>query len=75
MMPAQTRELSLLEALSGTATGFVISLLLQRLLFPALGHDLVLSENLLVSTVFTLASVGRSYAIRRLFVALGGIRR
>lgn len=75
MMLRQSRCFSLIEAVAGTATGFVISLILQRLLFPALGADLTLPENLLVSTVFTLASVGRSYAIRRLFVALGGIRR
>ena len=57
---------------SGTATGFVISLILQRLLFPALGADLTLPENLLVSTVFTFASVVRVYVIRRVFNAIAG---
>ena len=49
---------------------FVLSLGLQRALFPALGHELLLVENLLVSTVFTTASLLRGYAIRRLFNAL-----
>lgn len=66
----QSREASVLEALSGTAAGFVLSLGLQRALFPALGHELLLVENLLVSTVFTTASLLRGYAIRRLFNAL-----
>ena len=53
-----------------TGTGFLLSLWVQRLLFPALGHDLVLSENLLVSTVFTTLSLLRGYGVRRLFNAL-----
>ena len=72
MMLRQSRCLSLIEAVAGTATGFVISLILQRLLFPVLGADLTLPENLLVSTVFTFASVVRVYVIRRVFNAIAG---
>ena len=72
MSAGQSREASLLEVVTGTGTGFLLSLWVQRLLFPALGHDLVLSENLLVSTVFTFASVVRVYVIRRVFNAIAG---
>lgn len=70
MSAGQSREASLLEVATGTGTGFLLSLWVQRLLFPALGHDLVLSENLLVSTVFTTLSLLRGYGVRRLFNAL-----
>lgn len=72
MAGGQSREGSALEAVTATATGFVLSVALQRVLFPALGHDLLLSENILVSTVFTIASLLRGYAIRRLFNAMPG---
>ena len=50
--------------------GFLLSLWAQRLLFPALGHDLDLAENAMVATVFTLLSFLRGYGLRRLFNAL-----
>ena len=72
-MPAgQSAKASAIEALAGTAAGFLLSILAQRLLFPQLGHDLSLAENALVSTVFTALSLGRGYAVRRLFNALAG---
>ena len=42
----------------------------QRLLFPSLGHDLSLADNLLVASVFTVLSLLRSFALRRLFQRL-----
>jgi branched-subunit amino acid transport protein len=60
-----------MEALMGTIIGFLLAIWVQRLLFPALGHDLVLAENALVAAVFTVLSLLRSYCLRRLFNALG----
>jgi hypothetical protein len=67
----QSREASALEALTGTVVGFLLSILVQRALFPGLGHDLTLGENALVASVFTVMSLVRGYALRRLFNALG----
>jgi MFS family permease len=67
MHRGQSCSVSAMEALSSTVTGFVLAVLLQRVLFPALGHDLALSENLLVSAAFTILSFVRQYLIRRLF--------
>jgi len=66
----QSRSASLLETLTGTITGFLLSLWAQRLLFPALGHDLALPENLMVATVFTGLSLLRGYVVRRVFNGL-----
>lgn len=53
--------------------GFALSILLQRLLFPSLGHDLSLTDNALVATAFTALSLLRGYALRRLFNQIGDL--
>lgn len=70
----QSRKSSALEALTGTIVGFLLAIWVQRLLFPALGHDLALAENALVAAVFTAVSLLRSYFLRRLFNALEGYK-
>jgi hypothetical protein len=70
MASGQSRSASLLETVTGTVTGFLLSVWVQRLLFPAMGHDLVLAENLIVASVFTTVSILRGYTVRRLFNAL-----
>jgi hypothetical protein len=72
MREGQTRRASAMEALMGTIIGFLLAIWVQRLLFPALGHDLALEENALVAAVFTVLSLLRSYCLRRLFNALEG---
>lgn len=68
----QSREASAMEALTGTIVGFLLAIWVQCLLFPAMGHDLALSENAVVASVFTVLSLLRSYCLRRLFNALEG---
>jgi hypothetical protein len=63
----QTGMESLLEALTGTATGFVLSLIVQQALFPVLGHAFSYRDNLVISSAFTVLSVMRSLVVQRLF--------
>lgn len=70
MADGQSRAASLFETLTGTVTGFLISVWVQRLLFPAMGHDFALAENMVVASVFTAVSILRGYTVRRLFNAL-----
>ena len=72
MREGQTRRGSAVEALTGTIVGFLLAIWVQRLLFPAMGHDLALSENAVVAVVFTALSLVRNYCLRRLFNALEG---
>jgi hypothetical protein len=63
----QSRTHSMAETLASIAVGFVVSMVIQALLLPALGHDITLAQNFLVTCVFTVASVLRGYGMRRLF--------
>jgi len=63
----QSRLHSFMEAWAGTAIGFVLSLCLSAVVYPLFGHAFTLAQNFWITTIFTVASVARSYAIRRLF--------
>ena len=63
----QTKRFSLIEAITNTLAGFIVSLLIQLAIYPALGIPVKFSQNLIITTVFTLASIGRGYVIRRMF--------
>lgn len=66
-MKSQTKKKSLLESVVNTATGFVLSLIIQLLLFPAMGMSVSFGENVLITLVFTIASIARGYVVRRYF--------
>lgn len=63
----QSRAGSLAEALTNVAVGFVVSVLITAVLLPAMGHAVTLTENIVMTTVFTVASIARSYLLRRAF--------
>ena len=67
----QSRLQSLIEAVANVAVGFVVALLTQMALFPALGLRLPLDRHLLIGAVFTLVSLARGYLLRRLFERYG----
>ncbi len=66
---SQTRLSSLIEAVINNAIDFVISLALTAIVLPAYGHHVSLSQNIQITGIFTLASIVRSYALRRWFNA------
>jgi hypothetical protein len=66
---SQSRFSSLVEAVLNTAIGFVISVALTAYVLPKYGHAVTLSENLQITTIFTVDSILRSYALRRWFNA------
>ncbi|MFC3086250.1 DUF7220 family protein [Tabrizicola soli] len=70
MTAGQSASASAFESLTGTIVGFLLSVWVQRFLFPALGYELALIDNFMVATVFTLISFLRGYVIRRTFNAL-----
>jgi len=67
-MTSQTRSMSLLESIANTGAGFLVSLVLQILLFSVMAIETTTSQNLLMSGVFTVASLVRGYLMRRLFL-------
>jgi len=67
-MTSQTRRMSLVESIANTGAGFLVSLVLQISLFYFMSIETTTSQNLLMSGVFTVASLVRGYLMRRLFL-------
>lgn len=66
-LPRQHRRHSAFEACASTAIGFVVSLAAAELLFPAIGITSTHGQNFSAICAFTVLSIIRSYAVRRLF--------
>jgi len=64
---AQSRAMSLVEALTNVAIGYGIAVLTQFMMFPVFGLHASLSDNLVLGGVFTVISIARTFALRRLF--------
>ena len=62
--------MSLVEALANVAVSFGVAVAAQIAVFPLFGLRASLADNLTIAAVFTLASIARSYALRRLFEAI-----
>lgn len=65
----QTRLSSFIEAVVGVAIGFVVSVVLTAVVLPFYGHEVTFGENLQITAIFTVASILRSYCVRRWFNA------
>jgi hypothetical protein len=66
----QSSWMSLVEAITNIAIGYVIAVLTQVLVFPLFGLSASLGDNLGIGAVFTIVSLLRSFALRRAFNAL-----
>ncbi len=73
----QSRWMALAEAATNVALGFVFAIGVQAAIFPLVGLTVTLGENLFIGAAFTVASVIRSYVLRRLFerIRVGGVQR
>lgn len=65
----QSRLESLVEASLNTASGFVVSLIVWRFVAGWLGLPIDMGTNLLITGIFTVVSIVRSYIWRRFFNA------
>lgn len=63
----QSRLMSLVEAIANVVVGYGVAVVTQILIFPAFGLHTTLAQNLKMGAVFTVVSIGRSFALRRLF--------
>lgn len=66
----QSRAMSLVEAVVNVAVGYGVAVLTQILIFPMFGLHTTLVQNLKMGAVFTVVSIARSFALRRLFEAI-----
>jgi len=47
--------------------GYLVALGAQLVVFPLMGIPVSLSQNVTIGVIFTVVSLGRSYALRRAF--------
>jgi hypothetical protein len=66
----QSRAMSLIEATANVVVGYGVAVLTQLLVFPMFGLHTTLAKNLMIGAIFTVVSIARSFALRRLFEAL-----
>lgn len=63
----QTRKKSVIEILVNQAIGYVFSFLSALIIFPILGIESSIGDNLILTLYFTVMSLIRSYVVRRYF--------
>jgi hypothetical protein len=63
----QSRTMSMIEALANVAVGYGVAVLTQIAVFPLFGLSVTLVQNLIMGGLFTVVSIIRSYALRRVF--------
>jgi hypothetical protein len=52
-MRAQSRRMSLVEAIANVAVGYAVAVLTQIVVFSVFGLNVSLSENLVIGSIFT----------------------
>ena len=70
-MTVQSHRMSLIEAITNVVLGYVLAVATQIVVFPWFGLHPSLGDNLALGAVFVGISLVRSYALRRLFEAVG----
>ena len=63
----QTRTHSAMETCANVVIGYVVAIVAQVAIFPMFGIVVPLGKNMGIGLAFTVVSVVRSYALRRLF--------
>lgn len=63
----QSHAHSWAESATNIAIGFGVSVVITAVALPAYGHHVTLADNLQITAIFTVASLLRSYALRRFF--------
>ena len=70
----QSRLMSLVEAVANVIVGYGVAVVTQILNFPIFGLQTTLGQNLAMGGIFTIVSLFRSFALRRLFEAIRAAR-
>ena len=70
----QSKRQSLIESFVNVAIGYGVALMSQILIFPLFGIHIPLASNLAIGAIFTVISIARSYAVRRVFNRFHGAK-
>ena len=63
----QTKKLSLIESLIQTFIGLSVSFIIQLIIYPVMDIEVSYKQNIIITLVFTIASIIRGYFVRRFF--------
>ena len=63
----QSKRESMVETLTNVSIGWFISFIANMLVLPLFGYNINLTDGLLISIIFTIISIVRSYVVRRWF--------
>ncbi len=63
----QSRVMSLVESIANVVVGYGVAVVTQILIFPIFGLQTTLAQNLQMGAIFSVVSIARSFALRRLF--------
>ena len=66
----QSRLMSLVESVANVVVGYGVAVGTQILIFPIFGLHTTLAQNLKMGAIFTIVSIARSFALRRVFEAI-----
>jgi hypothetical protein len=66
----QSRLMSLVESVANVVVGYGVAVFTQILIFPIFGLHTTLAQNLKMGAIFTIVSIARSFALRRVFEAI-----
>jgi len=66
-MAEQSKLGSVVETLASVASGFVIAVITQLIMFPFFNVHVTLNDNLKMTLIFTIVSIIRGYYVRRFF--------
>ena len=66
----QSRAMSLFESIANVVVGYGVAVATQILIFPAFGVHITLAQKLKISAAFTMISICRSFALRRMLEAI-----
>ncbi|GLS79430.1 DUF7220 family protein [Paracoccus marinus] len=66
----QSRLMSLVESVANVIVGYGVAVITQILIFPIFGLHTTLAQNLKMGAIFTIVSIARSFALRRVFEAI-----
>lgn len=71
-IPQQSKRMSFIESLTNVSVGYIFAVASQLIIFPLFGIYLPLADNLIMGLYFTVLSIIRSYALRRVFNRIKG---
>jgi hypothetical protein len=63
----QSKKHSFIESIIQTFIGLAVSFCIQLIIYPLMNIEVSFKQNILITFVFTIASIIRGYIIRRIF--------